>query len=68
MFAAAAAVTAGERLARELEGIASTVVNEEPGIDLEYATLADRDTAAPAVALNQPAFLAVAARVGSTGR
>ena len=66
MFAAAAAVTAGERLARELEGIASTVVNEEPGIDLEYATLADRDTAAPAVALNRPAFLAVAARVGST--
>lgn len=65
VFAAAAAVTAGERSAGELEGIASAVVDGEAGIDLEYATLADQDTAAPVTALKRPAFLAVAARVGS---
>ena len=66
LFAAAAAVTAGERLAREIEGIASAAVDEEAGIDLDYATLADQDTAAPVTTLDRPAFLAVAARVGST--
>ena len=66
LFAAAAAVTAGERLAREIEGIASAAVDGEAGIDLDYATLADQDTAAPVATLDRPAFLAVAARVGAT--
>ena len=66
MFAAAAAVTAGERSARLLEEIASSAVDGEAGIDLNYATLADQDTAAQATTLDRPAFLAVAARVGST--
>lgn len=66
LFAVAAAVTAGQRSARELEGIASAAVNEEAEIDLDYAILADQDTAAPLTTLDRSAFLAVAARVGST--
>lgn len=66
LFAAAAAVTAGERSARGIERIASVAVEEEADIDLDYATLADQDTAAPVASLGRPAFLAVAARVGST--
>jgi pantoate--beta-alanine ligase len=65
LFAAAAAVDAGERSAAKLEGLVSELVRREPGIDLDYATLADQDTAAPMMALDRPAFLAVAARVGS---
>lgn len=66
LFAAAAAVSAGERSAGELERIASESVRGAPGIDLDYATLADQNTAAPATTLDRPAFLAVAARVGPT--
>ena len=65
LFAAAAAVTAGERSARGIERVASVAVEEEADIDLDYATLADQDTAAPVASLDRPAFLAVAARVGS---
>ena len=64
LFAAAAAVEAGERSAAELERLVSELVDREPGIDLDYATLADQDTAAPVVALDRPAFLAAAARIG----
>lgn len=66
MMDVAEAVTAGERSARELERIASKTVHDEPGIDLEYATLAGQDTAARLSTLDRPAFLAVTARVGST--
>jgi len=66
LFAAAAAVRAGERSARRIERFASTTVEEEADIDLDYATLAGQDTAAPVASLERPAFLAVAARVGST--
>ena len=66
LFAASVAVMAGERSARELEGIVSAAVDEEAGIDLDYATLADQDTAAPVATLDRPVFLAAAARVGST--
>ena len=66
LFTAAAAVTAGERSAGAIEGIASLAVQEEAGIHLDYATLADQDTARPIALLNRPSFLAVAARVGST--
>ncbi len=64
--AAADAVLAGERSGRQLEQIAAAPVNEEPGIDLDYATLADQETASPLNDLDRPAFLAVAARVGRT--
>ncbi len=66
IVAVADAVLAGERSGRQLERIAAAPVNEEPGIDLEYATFADQDTAMPLAGLDRPAFLAVAARVGRT--
>ena len=60
------AVLAGERSGRQLERIAAAPVDEEPGIDLDYATLVDQETASSLVDLDRPAFLAVAARVGRT--
>ncbi len=66
VLAAAAAVRRGERSGGILEEIAARPVDAEPGIDLDYATLADQETAAPLGALDRPAFLAVAARVGRT--
>jgi pantoate--beta-alanine ligase len=64
--AVADAVLAGERSGGELERIAAEPVNDEPGIDLDYATFVDQDTASSLADLNRPAFLAVAARVGRT--
>lgn len=64
--AVAEAVEKGERSGDILERIAAASVIAEPGIDLDYATLADQETAAPLTDLDRPAFLAVAARVGRT--
>jgi len=66
MFAVAAAVRGGERSGTVLEQIAAGPVDAEPGIDLDYSTLADQESAATIDALDRPAFLAVAARVGRT--
>lgn len=66
IVAVADAVQAGERSGRELEWIAAAPVNDESGIDLEYATFVDQDTASSLANLDRPAFLAVAARVGRT--
>ncbi len=66
MFAAAEAVAAGERSASELERIAASPANGEAGIDVEYATLSDQDTASPLAVLDRPAFLAMTAKVGTT--
>jgi pantoate--beta-alanine ligase len=66
VFAAAEAVTAGERSGRVLERIAASSVHAEPGIELDYAVLADQDTAEPVEYLDRPAFLAATARVGAT--
>ena len=66
IVAVADAVLAGERSGRVLERIAAKPVNDEPGIDLDYATFVDQDTASFLDDLNRPAFLAVAARVGRT--
>lgn len=63
LFAAAAAVAAGERSATVLEGLVKTAVGAA-GADLEYATLADALEAEPIETLDREAFLAVAARVG----
>jgi pantoate--beta-alanine ligase len=64
--AVADAVLVGERSGERLERIAAAAVNDEPGIDLDYATLVDQDTASSLTHLDRPAFLAVAARVGRT--
>ena len=66
IVAAADAVLAGERSGRQLERIAAAPVNDEPGIDLDYATFANQETALSMSDLDRPAFLAVAARVGRT--
>ena len=66
IVAAADAVLAGERSGRQLERIAAAPVNDEPGIDLDYATFANQETASSMSDLDRPAFLAVAARVGRT--
>jgi pantoate--beta-alanine ligase len=64
IVAVADAVLAGERSGGRLERIAAAPVLEEPGIDLDYVTLVDQDTASPLANLDRPAFVAVAARVG----
>ncbi|MCL1692356.1 MAG: pantoate--beta-alanine ligase [Actinomycetia bacterium] len=66
ILAVADAVLVGERSGEELERIAAEPVNDEPGINLDYATFVDQDTASPLAGLNRPAFLSVAARVGRT--
>lgn len=63
LFAAAAAVAAGERSAATLEGLVAAAV-AAAGADLEYATLADALEAEPIETLDREAFLAVAGRVG----
>ncbi|MEN8113819.1 MAG: pantoate--beta-alanine ligase [Actinomycetota bacterium] len=66
MMAAADAVEAGERDGRVLEVIAAQSVEDQPGIDLEYATLASQKTADPLARVDRPSFLAMTARVGRT--
>lgn len=66
MFAASEAVAAGERSSSELERIAASPANGEAGIDVEYATLSDQDSASPLDLLDRPAFLAMTAKVGAT--
>jgi pantoate--beta-alanine ligase len=64
--AVAAAVERGEGSANALEAIAAAAILAAPGAALEYATLASQASAAPLRGLDEPAFLAVAARVGRT--
>lgn len=63
LFAAADAVEVGERDAGRLQGIVMEAVTGA-GAVTDYATLADAATARPIEALDRPAFLAAAARVG----
>jgi len=62
----AEAVTQGEGSGAVLEALAGDPVDAEPRARLEYATLASQAEAAPMRGLDEPAFLAVAARVGRT--
>ena len=64
--AAAELVAAGERDARVVEAAARAVVEAEPRCALEYAAVVDPDSFEPVGALDRPALLAVAARVGPT--
>ncbi|HEY4606941.1 MAG TPA: pantoate--beta-alanine ligase [Acidimicrobiia bacterium] len=61
LFQAAEQVDAGERRGERLE---ATVRRSLRNLDVDYATLASRDTMVPIDRLDQPAVLAVAARVG----
>lgn len=62
----AEAVEAGEGGGAALEAIARAPIAADPLADLEYATLASQADAEPLRGLDAPAFLAVAARVGTT--
>jgi pantoate--beta-alanine ligase len=61
LFQAAEQVDAGERRGERLE---ATVQRSIKHLDVDYATLASQDTMVPIDVLDQPAVLAVAARVG----
>ncbi|MGH8913621.1 MAG: pantoate--beta-alanine ligase [Acidimicrobiia bacterium] len=61
LFQAAEQVDAGERRGERLE---ATVRRSIKRLDVDYATLASKDTMVPIAELDQPAVLAVAARVG----
>jgi pantoate--beta-alanine ligase len=63
LFAAADAVAVGERAADRLAGIVIDAITGSGAVP-DYATLADAATARPIGALDRPAFLAAAARVG----
>ena len=64
--AVADAVDRGEGSASALEALARVPIVAESGATFEYATLASQQDAAPLRGLDAPAFLAVAARVGTT--
>lgn len=64
--AVADAVDRGEGSGAALEALASGPMVAEPGVTFEYATLAAQGDASPLRGLDEPAFLAVAARVGRT--
>lgn len=60
------AVAAGERSGTVLERLAADEMCEAPLVDPEYAELTDVANVINITRLDRPAFLAVAARVGST--
>ncbi len=65
LMAAADAAEAGERRGPVLEGLVLEEMGREPLV-VEYAELADAADTARLAVLDRPAFLAVAARSGST--
>jgi pantoate--beta-alanine ligase len=64
--AVADAVEGGEGSAAALEAIAGAPIAAEPRAGVEYVTLASQADATPLRGLDAPAFLAVAARLGTT--
>lgn len=62
LFQASEQVDAGERRAERLEG---TVERSMRGLEVDYVKLASKETMKPIEALDEPAVLAVAARVGA---
>lgn len=63
LFSAAEAVAGGERTASTLEQMVSSIATDT-GAEVQYVTLADRQSATPIDRLDRDAFLAVAATVG----
>ncbi len=64
LAAAAALAASGERDGGALEAAARAAIEAEPRCAVEYAALVDPETFSPLDALDRPALLAVAARVG----
>jgi len=66
LMAAADAARAGERDGRALADLARAPIEAHPAVVLQYAALASQEDATLLSSLDRPAFLAVAAVVGST--
>jgi pantoate--beta-alanine ligase len=66
LLEAEAAIRAGERKARRIAESVRRRLAEAPGVDLEYAVVADPDTLEPLGLIGGQALVAVAARVGKT--
>ncbi len=66
LMAAADAVAEGERDSRSLEAFVLGAMATAGGVDAEYAELASQHDVSRLTELDRPAFLAVAAKVGST--
>ncbi len=66
LMAAADAVAEGERDSRSLEAFALGAMASAGGVEAEYAELASQHEVSRLTELDRPAFLAVAAKVGST--
>ena len=64
LMIAADLAEAGERRAGILEGVVLASMAETEGVDAEYVALAATADVAPLAMLDQPGFLALAARVG----
>ena len=64
--AAQASVAAGERNAARLRAAAEALIRDEPGVTLDYASVADEETLEELTALDRPALMLLAARVGAT--
>ena len=65
LMSAADAAAAGERDAKTLADLAMASMAQADGVDPEYAAVAAQDDVSAIERLDRPAFLAVAARVGS---
>jgi pantoate--beta-alanine ligase len=57
---------AGVCCADELVAVAARVLQQTPGVEIEYVEAVDAATLAPQPALDRPILLAIAARVGKT--
>ena len=66
LMAGAAAIERGERTGAALEAIVTDTVRSDSGLVLEYVALADGATARRIEHIDREAFLAVAAKAGST--
>jgi pantoate--beta-alanine ligase len=66
LMAAADAVAEGERDSRSLESSALGVMASAGGVEAEYVELASQHEVSHLTELDRPAFLAIAAKVGST--
>lgn len=64
LFAAADAIEDGIDDAAQIRAIAQSVIEDVPGVELEYIEVADAHSAAPIDAIVGDSFVAIAARVG----
>ncbi len=64
LFAAADVIEAGVGDASRIRATARTVIEDLPGVELEYIEVADAHSAAPVESIVKDSFVAIAARVG----